>query len=54
MTKLINTVNFICPLLPDGEGNVSRAGVRKRENSTSQLSDYNPGDTEKFLKFAGK
>lgn len=36
----------------DGEGASSQAGARKRENSTSQ-SDYSPGDTEKFLKFAG-
>ncbi|XP_037772840.1 E3 ubiquitin-protein ligase HUWE1-like isoform X4 [Penaeus monodon] len=56
--QLAHLHHEIAPLSPlpsvptdDGEGASSQAGARKRENSTSQ-SDYSPGDTEKFLKFA--
>lgn len=57
--QLAHLHHEIAPLSPlpsvpaeDGEGNVNRAGARKRENSMSLIAEYNPGDTEKFLKFA--
>ncbi|XP_042241661.1 E3 ubiquitin-protein ligase HUWE1-like isoform X2 [Homarus americanus] len=57
--QLAHLHHEIAPLSPlpsvpidDGEGNVTQSGARKRENSVSQVSEFSPGDTEKFLKFA--
>lgn len=58
--QLAHLQHEIAPLSPlpsvpldDGEGNVSAAGLRKRENSVS-VSEISPDDTDKFLKFAEK